>query len=60
MPPKTILFQIKAPYFCAGGEIKNRRIVTAAPIIKRMIGWKVEKVYYYCLKRKWDIKSYVY
>lgn len=58
MSSKTILFQIKAPHFCAGGEIKNRIIVYAAPIIKYMIGWNVEKTHRFCIKKKWDIKSY--
>jgi hypothetical protein len=57
--PKTVLFQIKAPHFCAGGEIKNRIIIKAAPIIKYMIGWKAEKLSDFCKRKKWDIKSHV-
>lgn len=55
-----ILFQIKTPKFCAGGEIKNRKIIMAAPIIRFMIDWNVDKAFSYCLKRKWNIKSYKY
>lgn len=58
MMNKTILFQINASHFCAGGVIENRLIINAAPIIKYMIGWNVEKAYYFCIKRKWNIKSY--
>lgn len=53
-----ILFQIDTPYFCAGGEIKDKMIIKAAPIIDYMVGWDAEKAYVYCLKKKWNIKSY--
>lgn len=53
-----ILFQIDAPYFCAGGEIKNRIVVAAAPIIKYMIGWAAINVLDYCTAKKWKVKSY--
>lgn len=53
-----ILFQITADHFCAGGEIRNRKVVITAPIIKYMIGWDAEKVYKYCMKKRWNIKSY--
>lgn len=53
-----ILFQITAPHFCAGGEIRNRKVIITAPIIKYMVGWDADMVFRYCLKRKWAIKSY--
>lgn len=48
------LFQIQAPHFCAGGEINsNEIVVSAAPIIKYMIGWSKVKVDAYCETNKW-------
>lgn len=53
-----ILFQITAPHFCAGGEIRNREVIVTAPIIKYMVGWEIETVFSYCMARNWKIKSY--
>lgn len=60
MYSKIILFQINAPHFCAGGEIQNRIVVNAAPIIKYMIGWDAERTLNFCTRKNWTIKSYVY
>ncbi len=53
-----ILFQITAPHFCAGGEIRNREVIVTAPIIKYMVGWDADTVFKYCTEKKWKIKSY--
>jgi hypothetical protein len=50
------LIRISAPHFCAGADVKDGKIIDAAPIIKWMKGrtlWWVRK---YCEKKKWEIE----
>ncbi len=51
--------QIKAPHFTAGVIVKDRAVVTAAPIIKYMIGWKYIKVLHYCDEKGWKYEFLV-
>lgn len=52
------LYQITAPYFCAGIDFKGTLIVKeAAPIIKYMKGWTLQKVSNYCLCKRWTLKQ---
>ena len=57
-----MLFQIDAPYFCAGGEIVCGYVINVAPIIRYMKGWVDKRVYEYCQRKRWkfhilDIKK---
>jgi hypothetical protein len=51
-----MLFQIKASYFCAGGEIADNRVIDSAPIIQYMKGWSYKQVYEYCQRKKWEFR----
>jgi len=46
---------IDAPHFYAGVTLKNHVVIKAAPIVKYMIGWNVERVGAYCTQKNWKI-----
>lgn len=48
-----MLFQIDAPYFCAGGEIIQDCVSEVAPIIKYMKSWTLNKIQTYCQQKNW-------
>lgn len=57
---KRILYLIKTNYFYCGILIDNEcRVVKAAPIVKYMIGWGINKVHDYCRKRNFIIEKVV-
>ena len=47
------LFQVKAPYFCAGISIENNKVIAQAPILKYMKGWSRAEVQRYCDNKGW-------
>ena len=52
-------YRIDAPHFCAGFEADASAyvVVRAAPIIKYMQGWGVQKVRDYCFKKGWALQA---
>jgi len=53
MLPREELFQVKAPYFCAGIVIKNDKVIAQGPILKYMKGWSQAEVQRYCDNKGW-------
>lgn len=53
-----ILYQITSKYFCAGLEhwFEDDRITEAAPIIKYMKTWPIDKVLDHCKIKHWKIE----
>ena len=49
--------QIDAPHFCAGIDLKDDKVVAAAPILKYMMGWNRDRVRSYCEKKGWTIRA---
>ena len=49
-----MLYQISSNYFTAGFITKANKVIEAAPIIKYMIGWPLEKVLNYVTKKRWE------
>lgn len=50
------LARILAPTFAAGFEYRRERVVYAAPIIRYMLGWPLNRVRAYCAKKKWRLE----
>lgn len=52
-----VLARIAAPHFVAGLRIDDEELVVtdAAPILRYMIGWRVERVRDYAAKKGWDL-----
>jgi hypothetical protein len=48
------LGRIEAPHFVAGIVFRDRIAVDAAPIVKYMHGWSVERVRDYCQRKEWE------
>jgi hypothetical protein len=48
-----LVIRITSPYFCAG-IVEGR----AAPIIKYMQSWTLEKIQEYCNKKKWRLEAW--
>ena len=48
------LYRIQAGHFVAGCIVSHNFVISAAPIVKYMIGWKEQAVKDYCLKKGWD------
>lgn len=48
------LVRIVAPFFVAGIEAQDGRVVRAAPILRYMRGWDGARVASYCASRGWD------
>jgi hypothetical protein len=46
--------QITADHLCAGLVIGGGHVRKAAPILKYMAGWRIERVEEYCRKRYWQ------
>lgn len=49
------MISVNAPHFCAGLELRENKVVNAAPILKYMMGWNEEKVISYCKKKDWNV-----
>jgi hypothetical protein len=50
------IYSIDAPHFNAGVVSLNGKIILAAPIVRYMMGWEIEKVKEYCEKKRWKIE----
>ena len=50
------IIHITAPYFSAGVLVRNSVVYKAAPIVKYMVGWSVERVMEYCQKKGWKVE----
>lgn len=50
-----IIVHIDAPHFNAGCILlkKNERVIQAAPIIKYMFNWELDRIKSYCNKKGW-------
>lgn len=53
----TGVIQIEADHFSAGVLTRSGRVVEAAPIVRYMQGWAVERVMGYCDKKGWKHKE---
>lgn len=51
-----LLGRIESSYFVAGIEVENNLVINSAPIIKYMIGWHVDRVWEYCLRKNWNLE----
>jgi hypothetical protein len=51
-----VLVQITAPHFVAGLIQRDGVVTKAAPIIKYMTGWRIEKVRTYCAGKSWSVR----
>lgn len=49
------LYVINAPHFYSGLVVRDGVVVKAAPIINYMVGWDIDAVIRYALKKKWGI-----
>ena len=56
MAEVTHLYQITAPYFCAGIITTEKVVRAAAPIVKYMVGWPMGKVERYCEQKGWSLE----
>src|SRR3990167_3233072 len=50
---KLMLLQITSPYFCAGAKVRDQTIIQAAPIIRYMERWNVDKTMQYAKSKGW-------
>jgi hypothetical protein len=50
------LLRIEAPYFVAGAECLDGRVVRAAPIVKYMIGWLMVDASAYATRKGWEVQ----
>lgn len=44
---------IDAPHFNAGVIIKDDVVIKAAPILRYMLGWNLDQIKEYCIRKKW-------
>lgn len=51
------LIQITAKHFCAGLIVTDGVVTFAAPIIKYMIDWRIERVRDYCKFKGWTMQG---
>lgn len=51
----TRLFQITAPHFVAGLEVRGQKVVRAAPILGWTVGRSLGRVAAYCREKNWSI-----
>lgn len=52
-----MLIQITSPYFCAGIELQDGKVVRQAPILGYMFGWTLDRVKEYCDRKDWEIEG---
>lgn len=54
MKMSDVLVRIVAPHFVAGviGQ-RNGAVITAAPIVRYMVGWTGDQVAAYCSRKGW-------
>ena len=50
------MIRIVAPHFVAGVVLKDERVIYAAPILKWMAGWTVDRVEGYCRSKGWEFQ----
>lgn len=53
-PEQTSLYRIVAPHFVCGIVVNGGVATEAAPIIRYMIGWKVDRMREYCAGKRWS------
>jgi hypothetical protein len=49
-----MMIRIVSRHFVAAVVIVGRFVVSAAPILRYMIGWPHDKVVAYCRTKRWD------
>ena len=47
------LLCIDAPHFCAAVELEGEMVMRAAPIVRYMQSWSIERVRAYCEQKGW-------
>jgi hypothetical protein len=51
-----MLIRIKAPHFVAGVVLNaDGRVERAAPIVRYMMGWSLDRISGYCLRKGWRL-----
>lgn len=45
---------IASHYFYCGVVLEGKNVVRTAPIVGYMLGWSLEQVEAYCLKKRWS------
>jgi hypothetical protein len=50
-----VLAQITAPHFCAGLIQRDGTVRQAAPIVKYMIGWSIQRAVEYARSKGWRV-----
>lgn len=52
---KTRLHSIEGPYFCVCvvSDVKTKKIVKEAPVMRYVHGWDVKQLKAYCKTKKW-------
>lgn len=48
-----LVYTVNAPHFNAGIVVLQNTVVRAAPIIRYMLGWGLDKVKIYCARKYW-------
>ena len=48
---------IDAPHFNAGLVLVGGKVIEAAPILRYMLGWELERVLAYCRRKGWSALS---
>ena len=52
------MIRIEAPYFVAGVTFdQTDKVISAAPIVRYMLGWPYTRVIEYCRFKKWKITN---
>lgn len=51
-----MLYRIVAPHFVCGVIVEHDRITTAAPIVKYMINWTVQRLQTYAAGKGWTVE----
>ena len=53
-----VLYRISAPHFVAGiiQDTETSQITDAAPILRYMVGWNIEKVLDYVERKRWEME----
>jgi hypothetical protein len=51
------MIRITAPHFCAGVIVEYGRITRAAPILRYMVGWSVERAIAYARGKGWKVEG---
>lgn len=53
-----LTIRVEAPHFVAGAHTRYEKVFSAAPILKKYMGWREDSFIAHCKERGWKVTTW--